>query len=219
VAYIAGMDFHFDIEFGEIDIQETENYLKEIVSKYSDLIYRQKTEVYVHLEDGSLKVRLAIVGAIYIGIGQYGSFRSGIDYLINDAKSLKEIVTSEIVRNGINESDIIDSKRMHCDPDRIRRVLLAIDRLESRKCMPKEERLKEISKIMTSVYKICGSVSEIDAGLFASSISEKYWPERRRIPEYVETYKLVAREEDIVHYPVESLESRRVNKALQRTSR
>lgn len=211
MTYIAGMEFHFDIEFSELDLQETEQYLKEIVSKYSDLIYRQQTEIYVELEDGSLKVRLAIIGAIYIGIGQYGSFRSGIDYLIKDANSLQEIVTSEIVRNGLNESDIIESKRLHCDPHKIRRVLLAIDRLESKSSITEVDRLKEISKIKTSVRNICNSIKEVDAGLFASSISKKYWPEDRRIPEYIERYKLVAREEDIVHHPVESLESKRIN--------
>lgn len=219
MAYIAGMEFHLDLEFGEIDLEKTEKYLKEIVAKYSNLIYRQDTEVLVGIEDGSLKVKLAIAGAIYIGIGQYGSFRSGIDYLIKDAKSLKEIVTSEMVRNGLDETDIIDSKRMHCDPDRIRRVLLAIDRLESRKGISKNELLKEVSRIKTSIRNICYSVGELDAGLLASSVPEKYWPNDRRIPEYVSRYRLAARKEDTVHYPVESLDSQRVNKALQRTSR
>ncbi len=212
------MEFRFDLDFNELDLNETEAYLKNVVSQYSDLIYGQNTEVHVQLWEGSLRVRLAIVGAIYIGIGQYGSFRSGIDHLIQDAKSLKELVSSQVVKNGLNESDIIDSKRMHCDPDRIRRVLLAVDRLESNKSLSKDELVKEISKIRTSVRKICWSIGEKDIGLFASSISEKYWPEDRDIPYFVEKYRIAAREEDIVHYPVESLTSKRVNKALQRTS-
>ncbi|MFP6847980.1 MAG: hypothetical protein VCA57_04695 [Pseudomonas sp.] len=219
MAYIAGMDFHIDLDFSEIDLEKTEQYLKEIVRKYSDIIFRQDTEVLVRLEDGSLKVKLAIVGAIYIGVGQYGSFRSGIDYLIKDAKSLKEIVTSEIVRNGLNESDIIDSKRIYCDPDRIRRVFLAIDRLESKKGVSESELLKEVSKIKRSIRNICHLIGEIDAGLFASSVSEKYWPDDRRIPEYVRRFQIVAREEDIVPLLGDSLSSPEVNKALPRKSR
>lgn len=34
----------------------------------------------------SVKVYIALTGAIYLAIGQYGSFRSGIDYMIEDAK-------------------------------------------------------------------------------------------------------------------------------------
>ncbi|WP_206052636.1 hypothetical protein [Neptunomonas marina] len=129
MALIAGMEFRFELEFDEVKLEETESYLKEVVSKYSDLIYGQSTEVHVQLWKGSLRVNLAIFGAIYIGIGQYGSFRSGIDHLIQDSKSLKGLVTSQIVKNGLNESDILESKRMYCIPDRIRRVLLAIERL------------------------------------------------------------------------------------------
>ena len=219
MALLAGLDFHFDLDYDEIPLQEAEVYLEELTSKYANLIYGQQTKIYVRLEEGSLKVTLAVIGVLYIGIGQYGSFRSGIDYMIKDAKSLNSLVTSEIVKNGMNEADIIESKKMHCDPDRIRRVLLAIDRLESKQKLSKSELDKELSKIRTSVRNICSSLSEEDAGFFATSIKEEYWPQDREIPYFVERYKLVAREEDIVHYPVASIDIPRVNKALQRTSR
>lgn len=219
MAYIAGFHFHFELDYYELDIREAEEYLKGIVSKYSDLIFDQRTEVHARLEEGSLKANLVILGAIYIAIGQYGSFRSGVDYLIKDAKAMKDLITSEIVRNGLNESDIIEVKRRHCDPDRIRRVLLAIDRVESKLNLSKDDRKKEISRIRSSVRKICHSIDEKDAGLFASSISEKYWPKDPQIPYFVDRYRALAREEDLVRYPVTSIEPTEVNKALQRTSR
>lgn len=219
VALLAGLDFHFDLDYNEVPLQEAERYLEELTSKYANLIYDQQTKIYVRLQEGSLKVTLAVVGALYIGIGQYGSFRSGIDYMIKDAKSLKSLVTSEIVKNGMSEADIIESKKMHCDPDKIRRVLLAIDRLESKQELSKSDLNKEISKIRASVRNICGSLNEEDAGLFAISIKDTYWPHDREIPHFVERYKLVAREEDIVHYPVASIDQPRVNNALQRASR
>jgi hypothetical protein len=214
VAKIAGIEFHFDLNFDEINIKEAESYLKKITSKYADIIFDQNTEVYARLEDGSLKVNLAILGALYIGIGQYGSFRSGIDYMIEDAKSLKNLVTSEIVKNGLNEADIVESKRSHCDPDKIRRVLLAIDRLESKINLAPQDLDKELSKIRASVRNICQNLNDEDSGLFAISIKERYWPENRDIPYLIERYKLVAREEDIIQYPVASIKQPRVNKIL-----
>ena len=215
MALLAGLEFHFDLDFHEIQLQEAESYLEKLTSKYANLIFDQQTVVHVKLQDGSLKVTLTVVGALYIGIGQYGSFRSGIDYMIKDAKSLKELVTSEIVKNGMNEADIIESKKAHCDPDKIRRVLLAIDRVESKLSLSKSDLKKELSKVRASVRNICSSLSEEDAGLFAISIKETYWPDDRDIPYIIERYKLVAREEDILHYPVASIEQPRVNKALQ----
>ncbi|WP_299494584.1 hypothetical protein [uncultured Shewanella sp.] len=76
-----------------LTLQEAELYLEELTSKYANLIYDQQTEIYVQLQEGSLKVTLAVVGALYIGIGQYGSFHSGIDYMIKDSKSLMSLVT------------------------------------------------------------------------------------------------------------------------------
>jgi len=202
MAYLAGFHFHLDLDFYVLDIREADEYLKSIVSRYSDLIFNQRTEVHARLEEGSLKANLIILGAIYIGIGQYGSFRSGIDYIIKDAKAMKDLVTSEIVRNGLNESDIIEVKRLYCDPDRIRRVLLAIDRVELKPNLSEQDHAREVSRIKASVRKICYSIDEKDAGLFASSIPEKYWPEDPQIPYFVDRYRVLAREEDLARYPV-----------------
>jgi hypothetical protein len=49
----------------------------------------------VEFKDGSLKVYAGIAGAIYIAIGQYADFRSGVDYLANDTKRLAECIISE----------------------------------------------------------------------------------------------------------------------------
>ena len=197
MSLIAGIEFRFDLNFQEIDLKETESYLSDITSKYSDIIFDQQTDIRATLEDGSLKATLLVLGSLYIAIGEYGSFRSGIDYMINDAKSLKDLVSSKIVKNGLNEANIMESKRIQCDPDKIRKVLLSIERLESKKNLAPEEIEKDISKIRTSVRNICRHLSNEDAGFFVSSIQQKYWPNDREIPYFIERYNLVVREEEI----------------------
>jgi hypothetical protein len=197
VSLIAGIEFQFDLNFQEIDLQETESYLRDITSKYSDIIFGQQTDIRAILEEGSLKATLLVLGTLYIAIGQYGSFRSGIDYMINDAKSLKDLVSSQIIKNGLNEASIMESKRIQCDPDKIRKVLLSIERLESKKNLVPEEIEKDISKIKTSVRNICGHLNDEDAGFFVSSIQQRYWPDDRKIPYFIERYNLVVREEEI----------------------
>ena len=39
MAYVAGMEFRFDLDFYELNLDEAEDYLKRIVTEYSDLIY------------------------------------------------------------------------------------------------------------------------------------------------------------------------------------
>jgi hypothetical protein len=52
-------------------------------------------EVEVEFKDGSLKAYLSIAGAIYLAIGEYGDFRSGIDFLHADIKRLSDTLVSE----------------------------------------------------------------------------------------------------------------------------
>lgn len=205
MSYISRFEFHFDLDFHEIQLDEAKQYLQEITSEYASLIFNQKTNVHIHLVEGSLKAYLYVIGAIYIGIGQYGSFRSGIDIMIKDAKILKELITTKIVKDGLDEATIIKSKKLHCTPDKIRRVLLAIERLELGSWNTKSELNKELSKIKTSVQNICHSLSDADAGIFIISINKKYWPPNDRIPDYIERYKLVAREEDIRRHSVDKI--------------
>ncbi len=212
MSLIAGIEFQFDLNFQEIDLQETESYLSDITSKYSDIIFGQQTDIRATLEEGSLKTTLLVLGTLYIAIGQYGSFRSGIDYMINDAKSLKEFVLSQIVKNGLNEASIMESKRIQCDPDKIRRVLLSIERLELKENLAPEEIEKDISKIKTSVRNICSHLNDEDAGFFVSSIQQRYWPDDREIPYFIERYNLVVREEEISksRFTVLSTQARRL---------
>lgn len=158
------------------------------------------------------------MGAIYFAIGQYGSFRSGIDYMIEDAKNLKGLVVSQLIKNGLSESDVVSARKLYCTPDKIRRVLLSIERLESQKSMTEEYFQKELSKIKSSVNNICRWLNDKDIGLFASSIDPKYLPDNPWIPEIAKQYKINAREEDIKFFPLASSEYiEQVNKALKRT--
>jgi len=215
VAQIAGMYLHFDILFDEIDEREAEEYISSIVKSYSDLIFNQESKLRVQIREGSVKVYVALTGAIYLAIGQYGSFRSGIDYMIEDAKYLKGLVVSQLIKNGLSESDVVSVRKEHCAPDKIRRVLLSIERLESKRNLSKEYLQKELSKIKSSVTNICHQLDEQDIGLFASSIDSKYLPDDSKIPEIAKQYKIYAREEDIKFFPFASHDYKeQVNKAL-----
>lgn len=218
MSYIAGLEFCFDFNYSDIDLDKTEKYFIDLISQYSDIVYRQKTDIRINLIEGSLRVYIAVLGSLYIGIGQYGSFRSGIDALVEDAKSIKELVERDIFRGGVRESDLVYSKKIFCAPDKIRRVLLAIDRLESKNRFSKIELKIEISKIKTSVNNICSNISDKDAGLFALSIDQKYWPEDTRIPEYAEKFKLLAREED-VHCIVHSSKEKIINRQFKKNQK
>jgi hypothetical protein len=202
MAYISGIEIIIDVDFHEVDYVKTEEYINSIVKKHSELLFNQTLVIQTHLHEGSLKITAVIIGSLYIAIGQYGSFRSGVDYLIKDAKILKDITVSHLVRAGVNDADIISSSNINCIPNKIRRVLLAIDRLESKRNLSDSEFKKELSKIKTSIKNICNNLSIKDKQLFAYSISQKYLPEDTEIPQLAQEYKVQIREEELNFNPL-----------------
>ncbi len=55
---------------------------------------------------------MTVAGALYIGIGQYGSFRSGIDYIAKDSKRFSNTVIEQfIATQKIDESVIFRTER------------------------------------------------------------------------------------------------------------
>ncbi|WP_439834513.1 hypothetical protein [Aeromonas enteropelogenes] len=218
MAKLAGLYLHLDIPFDEIEVYEAEQYVKDIGKKYASLLYGNDLELVVRVREGSIRVYIAVLGSIYLAIGQYGSFRSGCDYLIKDAKTFKELVVSELVKNGVSEHDIISKTKEHCDPDKIRQVLLAIERLESKTSLSAREMENELRKIKTSVRNICHNLNERDVGLFSSSIDSKYLPEDTDIPYIAKQYKIKAREEDILFFPISGSNEKLVKKAFKTDS-
>lgn len=215
MAYISGIEIVIDINFEEVDYLKTEEYINSIVKQHAELLFNQNLVIQTHLHEGSLKITVAVIGVLYIAIGQYGSFRSGIDYLVKDAKILKKITISHLVRDGVKDSDIVSSSNLNCIPNKIRRVLLAIDRLEAKRNLSDEDFKKALSKIKSSVKNICGGLKRRDVALFASSISFKYLPEDTEIPVIAAEYKLLAREEDILFSPITSFEHMQVKQINQ----
>jgi len=101
-----------------------------------------------------------------------------------------------MLKSGLDKRSILAGKRLHCDIDRVRRVLLAIEKLEQ-KNLPLTKQSEEISTIKTSIKNICWEISEADSKLLIKSISERYWPKKDDLPYWIELDTIAAREEDV----------------------
>lgn len=116
-----------DIVASEEDVHELEQYFLLLVQQYASLLLRQSVKVGIEHWQGSLKAVIVVTGFMYAAICGYGSFRSGVDSLIKDAKSIKQYVRESLIKDGLPEDRIIELKRRQCTPDRIRRIFLRID--------------------------------------------------------------------------------------------
>ncbi|EHK2924980.1 hypothetical protein M3916_003925 [Vibrio parahaemolyticus] len=197
MALLAGISITIDFDYSEIDEQLTQAYLRDIVLSHANRMYGTELECSVELFEGSVRANLYIIGSIYAVICGYGSFRTGIDYMIKDAKLIKDSFASELIRKGMYEEDIIDLRRIYSTPDKMRRVMLSIERLENKiDSLSPDQVKKELHKIHTSVYNIIETLDQKDYELFVSSLQEQYIPADRRLPKSERKLNVFVRDEE-----------------------
>lgn len=86
---------HIEIDLDEYQIADLKKHLELFVSSRGRFFLYENVATEVELKEGSLKLYLSVLGVLYVAIGQYGSFREGVNYLAEDAKRLADCVVSE----------------------------------------------------------------------------------------------------------------------------
>jgi len=185
LSVLAELYLHLDLRLSHKDKAASQRYLEQRVGELAYHLFRQRPQLDIRIEDGSVKVWLSVAGAVYLAIGQYGSFRSGVDQIIEDGKLLKAMVVSDLKKGGLNEEQILEDKRLIATPDRIRRLLLRIDRFEqSRKNLSVDAREKELAGIIRAVTALLQEMAgeEKDCELLLGALPRCYHPLPEQLP-------------------------------------
>ena len=190
---------------------EAREYFYEIAKPISYDLFHQDIEIEIRFEDGSWKTWIAVSGAIYIGIGQYGSFRSGIDYLVKDERKFSDTIIERFVDEKKIDQDIIfRTERRLGVPGKIQRLFKRIDRLDEKITLTQEvgsikqklvinfveDRDKEIEKIKKEIISIIKKLTDNnDRQQFFDSLPS---PLKKDFPEGFPMTK-------IDHHPMEAI--------------
>lgn len=120
---------HIDpVKIGDDRLESLRRELELYLSTRGRFFIYDEVDTSVEFKDGSLKVYAGIAGAIYIAIGQYGSFRSGVDYLASDTKRLAECIISETL--FLSQSRHDNTVRVEARTGVVGSLKSVIDRLE-----------------------------------------------------------------------------------------
>ena len=103
---------HLDIEtFSSEDSREKlEKKLREFIQPRASFIFGREVDLEISFEDGSLKTKIAILGAVGTMLASYGDFKEGIENLTRDATILAQAANLEVIFN---------TRANHCDRIRI----------------------------------------------------------------------------------------------------
>ncbi len=123
---------------------------------------------------GLLKGCVLVLGIMYGVTVGYGSFRSGIDHIVKDAKNISEKTISYLIeKEGISRTEIIRNERRLGIPGKIQRVFNKINKGN------KEILNMEIKHDLIRIFKQI--VNEKDRDYYCLNLTEKY---RKSLPPF-----------------------------------
>lgn len=171
-------------------------YLEQIGKEVALDLFNQDISLYARVEEGSLKLWLTALGALYIGIGQYGSFRSGVDYMVKDGREFSERVIEVLYDKGVEQSEVIRTERRLKIPGKVQRLMKQIDRLKS-----DQVNSKDIEQVKRELMSVLNSIdNEKDRNLIVSAVSDNIsplLPDPLPVPKYNFSHEVILpREQD-----------------------
>jgi hypothetical protein len=172
----------FDFEFNEENKQRIRQAYLNQISQSSREVFKNKEhfKIAIEFEEGSLKTRIIILGStlfsIYVGIGQYGSFKAGIREMINDVNWFSEN-TIERIDDGpnINQNDIIRTEKRTGLTGRLQELYNRIDRFERNvNNMSNVEIQNELNQIKQEVSNLSAVLPNQDEQVFLGELNDDY---------------------------------------------
>lgn len=195
----------FDFEYSESNKSKIkEAYLAQI--RLISREYLKEEQVYkisIEFEAGSLKSRIIVWGTVvYMGIGNYGSFRAGVKQIINDVRQFSEVVINNMDNDpNIAESDIIRTQKRLGFPGRLQELYIRIDAYErSINNLWKVKHEAELNAIRLEIASLIELLSEPDKQAFLKDLNSIYThnlpqPNQRRATYLINRYGLKPDEE------------------------
>ncbi|MEH6503793.1 MAG: hypothetical protein V7682_07845 [Cycloclasticus sp.] len=138
-----------------LSLEEAHEYLERIARKWAKLQYNREFDVNVLVEEGSLIGRIVLSGVTIYGlVAGYGSFRSGIDHIVEDGHAFSSHVIDQFENDyHITDDAIIRAERRLGVPGKIQRFFVRLDGLNSDD-LSRNEREVEIEKLQQEFIKI-----------------------------------------------------------------
>jgi hypothetical protein len=197
----------FDFEFIEQNqslIREA--YLKNVENISQDFFKNSEViKISIEFEKGSLKTKIKIwrlAATLYIGIGQYGSFRQGVREIVQDVTNLSEYV----IDNFENEPQIGDERIIRYEKrkgltGRINDIYKRIDKLERQlNTLYQQEIRIELNSIKQDISNILILLPENTQQQFLEELPNNYQnnlpePNDRKVNYFINRYGLKPEDE------------------------
>lgn len=125
---IAETYIHIKVDVEKEKLYELKAYLEYIAAVSAKEHFDFEVDIEILIEEGSIKGWLKAAGWLYAGIAAYGSFRSGIDYLVKDGRGFSDYVIERLhTDTDLPDNSFYRTERRLGTPGRIKRLYPKLD--------------------------------------------------------------------------------------------
>jgi hypothetical protein len=175
---IAEIYFRLDIDYNSEKKEKIGSRLRQIaLDQFSGFRYNEGLVVAVETEEGSVKIKVIIYGAVILAcISGYGSIKEGLSIVINDLKRVSEI----IIERGRKEDYYIDnylirSEKRTALPGHLMRTLNEIDTFrEDTEHGDVNLDQTQLRSIMQDLSNLIGLLNRDEQKALALSLSDEF---------------------------------------------
>ncbi|MDH7943469.1 hypothetical protein QGM61_06520 [Pseudohongiella sp. SYSU M77423] len=128
----------------DLSKEKVQQYLKQHAWIWAKKNFKHPVIVKVRVEEGSLKVWVFVGGLSLINfVSDYGSFRSGIDQMVSDAKAFSSFVIEHFSHDeDIPDQAVIRAEKRLGVPGKIQRFLKSLENIDSQDLTHNERQVK-----------------------------------------------------------------------------
>lgn len=150
------------VQLGADQLEQLKRHLEAFISSRGQFFLYEAVAIDVEFKEGSLKVYATIAGALYIAIGQYGSFRDGVNFLAGDTKRLAECVVSESL--FLSRSRHGNTIRAEARTGVVGSLKASMDRLQQISSevgeVPLDRSTEQLTEVRESIEKVIGNLRD-----------------------------------------------------------
>ena len=179
----------FDYIYNQFNQEKLANILIPLINsnRVSEALKKNQFSVSIEFTEGSLKVKVFYLSLTILNlVNNYGSFREGIDRIVNDFRNVSSYIIIAVNNEpDINEIDILRNERRTGLPGRIQDIYIRIDHLEKQLPELSNNQIEEeLNSIKHQIANILPLMEENEKESFIEELDNKY---KQDLPDPQET--------------------------------
>lgn len=160
LAQVAETYLRLGLIMPEPDQEAFSEFIRANAIETAQKLYPSEVEIFVRVIDGSVRLWVKVSVGLYLAVSAYGSFRSGIDYLVKDAQLFSEEIRTVVENTGINEEDILVFQRRLGTVGKLKRAFDELRNIERASYLNRAEKSHRYLRVKALILDVLATLPD-----------------------------------------------------------